>query len=369
MPGLNRAPMRDARIPCGAYWSTPFVRWQGGLSHLHPLEFAAHLARAELARREVGICAGFELQKMNNNGCSLVSGHPQGPTGLKDSVLTSFQAAFFDVHNAMSSAHGPQDLNFKTPPVVEVACGIRFAPLARLKMPHTGSFWSRIRDEYPNVEHAIPIADPTEFPLSDSVTGLPLPRVWFINAAESRLIQFQADRFYFNWRKRDNDSEYPRYPEMIGGFSKHFRSLESWLADEGIGTIEPISCELTYTNHLDNVNDWQDISALGSIFRDFSWESDKSRLLAMPKNMAWQATFAMPDSDGSLQAKLSPAKKATTGQPIYVFELSCRGVAAEKTLQGLLEWFDAAHRTILDAFADLTTKEAQNETWGAYASG
>ncbi|MCC7060155.1 MAG: thiolase family protein [Burkholderiaceae bacterium] len=42
-----------ARIPYGAYWSTPFVRWQGSFSSLHSLEFAAHVARAELARRKI----------------------------------------------------------------------------------------------------------------------------------------------------------------------------------------------------------------------------------------------------------------------------------------------------------------------------
>lgn len=45
--------MRDAFIPYGAAWSTPFCRWQGGLSHLHSLEFAAWVARRELARREL----------------------------------------------------------------------------------------------------------------------------------------------------------------------------------------------------------------------------------------------------------------------------------------------------------------------------
>ncbi|MFN0304310.1 MAG: thiolase family protein [Burkholderiales bacterium] len=45
--------MRPAHIPYGAYWSTPFARWQGSLSHLHPLELAAHVARAELAKRRI----------------------------------------------------------------------------------------------------------------------------------------------------------------------------------------------------------------------------------------------------------------------------------------------------------------------------
>ncbi len=39
-----------AFIPYGAYWSTPFARWQGTLAHLNSVEFAAHVGRAELAR-------------------------------------------------------------------------------------------------------------------------------------------------------------------------------------------------------------------------------------------------------------------------------------------------------------------------------
>ena len=42
-----------AEIPYGAYWSTPFARWQGSLAHLHSIEFAAHVARGELARRGI----------------------------------------------------------------------------------------------------------------------------------------------------------------------------------------------------------------------------------------------------------------------------------------------------------------------------
>lgn len=43
----------QAHIPYGSYWSTPFVRWQGSLSHLHSIEFAAHVAKQELARRNI----------------------------------------------------------------------------------------------------------------------------------------------------------------------------------------------------------------------------------------------------------------------------------------------------------------------------
>ncbi len=42
-----------AEIPYGAYWSTPFTKWQGSFADLHSLEFAAHVARAELAKRSI----------------------------------------------------------------------------------------------------------------------------------------------------------------------------------------------------------------------------------------------------------------------------------------------------------------------------
>lgn len=45
--------MRASYIPYGAYWSTPFARWQGSFAHLHPLEFGAHVARKEIERRGI----------------------------------------------------------------------------------------------------------------------------------------------------------------------------------------------------------------------------------------------------------------------------------------------------------------------------
>ncbi|MBL4801856.1 MAG: thiolase family protein [Emcibacter sp.] len=42
-----------AEIPYGAYWSTPFCRWQGSLANLHSIKFAAHVVRDEMARRQI----------------------------------------------------------------------------------------------------------------------------------------------------------------------------------------------------------------------------------------------------------------------------------------------------------------------------
>lgn len=48
--------MAIAYVPYGAYWSSPFARWQGAFAHLHSVQFAAHVTRAAMAER--GLAAG-----------------------------------------------------------------------------------------------------------------------------------------------------------------------------------------------------------------------------------------------------------------------------------------------------------------------
>ncbi len=42
-----------AHIPYGAYWSTPFSKWQGSLAGLHAIALCAHVARHEMAKRKI----------------------------------------------------------------------------------------------------------------------------------------------------------------------------------------------------------------------------------------------------------------------------------------------------------------------------
>src|SRR5690606_30556270 len=47
--------MSNIAIPYGAYWSTPFARWQGSFAHLHSLKFAAHVAKGALQKRNLDV--------------------------------------------------------------------------------------------------------------------------------------------------------------------------------------------------------------------------------------------------------------------------------------------------------------------------
>lgn len=45
----------NAYIPYGGYWSTPFCKWQGSFANLHPLKFAADIARDALKNRKIDV--------------------------------------------------------------------------------------------------------------------------------------------------------------------------------------------------------------------------------------------------------------------------------------------------------------------------
>jgi len=45
--------MTGTFIPYGAYWCTPFAKWQGSLAHLHSVEFAAHVSKRALAAKDI----------------------------------------------------------------------------------------------------------------------------------------------------------------------------------------------------------------------------------------------------------------------------------------------------------------------------
>ena len=79
-------------IPYGAYWSTPFAKWQGTLSHLHSIKFAAYVAKEEMAKRAIdpadldyGILGVTVPQHMSFQGLPWLTGmigapHVTGPT-------------------------------------------------------------------------------------------------------------------------------------------------------------------------------------------------------------------------------------------------------------------------------------------------
>ncbi len=46
-------PFKNAYIPYGQYWSTPFSRWQNSFQNLHAMKFAAEITTRFLNNNEI----------------------------------------------------------------------------------------------------------------------------------------------------------------------------------------------------------------------------------------------------------------------------------------------------------------------------
>lgn len=108
----------QAEIPYGAYWSTPFARWQSAYAHLNSLEFAARVVRTELAARGIpgevldhGVLGISVPQKHSFYGLPWLAGmaglaHLSGPTVMQACATGArvLLAAVQEVDAGMSQA-------------------------------------------------------------------------------------------------------------------------------------------------------------------------------------------------------------------------------------------------------------------------
>lgn len=250
---------------------------------------------------------------------------------------------------------------YNKPPVNEVVCGLRFKTPDDFRIPHIGLLWNKFRDQYPNLQHAAPIAIPPEDPPTDKSTNLPLPRVWFINQGDDKLIQFQVDRFYFNWRSRGGI--YPHYSNIIEDFKDVWSRTEEFFREFNLGELTPVEAELTYINYLPKGEGWNNLDDLKFVFVDFLWTQKPGRFLPNPFNLAWQTRFMFPDCPGQLVIKLNQGRKRDDGRPAFVLELNARNRETLGAKDDILKWFDAAHVWIVKGFTDITAPEIQKKIW------
>jgi uncharacterized protein (TIGR04255 family) len=247
-------------------------------------------------------------------------------------------------------------------PLNEVVFGLAFEPVPML-VPHVGLFWERIKVDFPECRHAPPIATGggASFAWTDVPSGLPLPRIWFVNEERGELVQLQNDRCYFNWRQKDNNGPYPRFDNLRKKFIDVFGQWRSFVGDTLKTDLTPVECQLTYLNAIHKGHGWTEVGEMSGLFTDFSWQSRGGRFLPAPDLSTWRAVFPLSDGRGSLTAEVTPATLGVDGPQIIRLELSAKGVVIDK--DDPFAWFDLAHEWIVRGFADITQLSVQKFCW------
>lgn len=250
--------------------------------------------------------------------------------------------------------------DYRNPPLVEVAIGCSFAPLDAFKLPHVGEYWALIKGEYPECEQMPPIGEPHR--ISDNWPS-PFPRIWFVGQDESQLIQLQNGRFICNWRKRTEEADYPRYPALIEKFWDTFSGFRDFVKGEELGRVNIQECELTYTNHIFYDELLSTPAEIAELFPDFAWQCRGERFLPAPGPQSWRLRFELPDDAGMLRVDLKHAKRQSDERPLFVLQLSARGLGEAENDEDVRDWYDMSHEWVVKGFADLSSDRAQKELW------
>lgn len=263
-------------------------------------------------------------------------------------------------------------VTFKTPPLVEVACGVQFEKLP-LSMAHFGLFWHQIKSTFPTVQDGMPLV-----PIIERQQGTPpqdtaevefevLPdtrRLMLFDMKREHLIQMQNNRFHHNWRKQGESDVYPRFNEVLSGFLGNWSSFESFLCNEGLSPPKIIQCEMTYVNHVESGSLWSKQSGFTDLF---PWIGTHLRLNDNMPDIECALRFPMPERRGRLHVTVKTGKRMSDKVPVVVLDLTLRGALQSGQEQdGLREWFASAREYIVDAFVKLTGPKA-HEAWGIEA--
>jgi uncharacterized protein (TIGR04255 family) len=257
--------------------------------------------------------------------------------------------------------------SFKKPPVIEVVSGITFKSLDSVLTPHIGLLWHEFQSEYPICQEAEPLVpviekfgEKTIGPTS--ITFSNLPRIWFLSKERNELIQFQRDRFLFNWRKVRNEDEYPRYGSVKTKFQQHWKTFEAFVEKQELGELAVQQLELTYVNHVPLNECFTSYTEIARVFPDFCWRNS-TRFLPSPEQFNFQTSFALPEQIGRLHITVKSAHRKSTQLPVMVFDLTVRGLPKEGFKENMWVWFDTAREWIVKGFVDLTASDFQNNVW------
>jgi uncharacterized protein (TIGR04255 family) len=247
--------------------------------------------------------------------------------------------------------------HYESPPVVETALAIEFAPVAGWNLVHFGAIWERFRDTYPGTE----VIPGVQFSPELEITNPPI-RFFFTNEDGTQLVQLRSGAFIRNWRAQPDNEQYPRYETIRPSFERDLRVFLEYLTANGFAKPEVWKCEVTYVNHFLRGREWADVADLYKILPMLS-SGVHTELLANPTQLRFAINYELADDFGNLLIQLVPGLRAD-GKELLQLTLTAYGKPKGSELPQLLEWLDQGHYAVVQGFSDFTSEDIQTKMWG-----
>lgn len=265
----------------------------------------------------------------------------------------------------------PVTPDFATPPVVELVLGAQFSPLTKLTAGHFGLFWQELGGEWAEPGDGTPIEDQFELfdrPKWDRPGGVELRlasvrlpgRFTVGHRGQDRLLQLQATRFHFNWRRRDGF--YPSYRKLIAEFEAMFERFAAFAAARGLGKVLVNQWELTYIDEFRQGEYWA-TPADWSAFLPGLFGSPRPADGLVLEHRAAEWSYEIPPNRGRLHVAAQPGRSLDGRHPALLLQMTARGPVGKNGATTLRAGLDCGHDAAVGTFLRVTSDDVQNR-WG-----
>jgi len=252
---------------------------------------------------------------------------------------------------------------FDAPPVVEMVLALEFPLLESWDVLDFGFFWKSIEEEYPRYDIKPPIGAPSDSAIvidPSQLSQLPL-RCWFYHKSNSKIIQVQADRFIYNWRRYITEDNYPRYESIRADLQAQWNSFCNFLESNNKKIPQITGCEITYINHIKRGDEWNNYSDLPKLIKLIPELVIKDEELWDPSSIAFQSVYSLPDNLGDLLILIQSAVYSPDQNDIIQMRLTATGEPESSNIEDVMKWLDKGREKVVMAFASITTELAHKK--------
>jgi uncharacterized protein (TIGR04255 family) len=256
---------------------------------------------------------------------------------------------------------------------------VAFAPLDGFTTGHLGRLWAEAFSEFDHTEDQPYIKPPAElFGTARAFASLVpfqmiMPssgRLWLMTPDNTELVQLQRDWFCRNWRRSDavtattgsEPSSYPRYDALVARFDDSLIRLMEYTVANGLGSIRPHQCELTYSNHIPINPPLRSMGDISGLLSSVQETTSSSAFLPPTESGRLEISWVMTPGKSRLRMNLQAGQRLTDQQDAFILTLTARGAPETEDHDGVMQFMNTAHEWIVRGFKEITTP-AMHDFW------
>lgn len=249
----------------------------------------------------------------------------------------------------------------KSPPIVEVVCGVIFEPMPQFDALVAGCYWNARKLDYPRHQLMPAVIDGTFL----SFSPVPPLRAWLVSADDVWVVQMQQDRFYMNWRARGE--AYPHFAsdERGGLLARTLLEFDRFaqFCRETLGVApKPAGIDVTKVDHLRQGRHWDDFADLARCIpwlgklAEFSRSNDPQVAVRFAENR---------DGSNVVVSATTQIVQDEAGRASNVLALESR-ITRHSIDRSLRDTFLGANAELNGVFASMIPETERNRRFGGH---